>query len=57
MVSGFFSNVAVAWFVGLFVAPRLSSEFDALTMVRYGVNMIGTLFISLLLLKEEKNDR
>lgn len=56
-LSSFFNNIAVAWFVGLFVVPRLSGEFDILTVIRFIVNIIGALAISLYFLKEDKNDR
>ena len=52
-LSSFFSNVAVAWFVGAFVTPVISSEFTLLTIIRYLVNMIIALYLALYLLKED----
>jgi|GEM_PF-3053480 len=53
-ISSFFMSLSVAWFIGLFVVPRLSLEFDILTFAKYVVNMIGTFVLGLLFLKEEK---
>ncbi len=52
-LSAFLNNIAAAWFVGLFVAPRLSTEFDTLIILRYLVNIIGALYLSLSLLKNK----
>jgi len=32
-LSTFFNNIAVAWFIGLFVVPKLSSDLDLLTVM------------------------
>lgn len=56
-LASFFTTIAAAWFVALFVVPKLSNEFDILTVLRFIVNIIGTLAISLYFLKEGKNDR
>lgn len=45
-------NVSVAWFVGIFVVPKLTSDFSALTFIKYLVNMVGTFLIGVFLLKE-----
>ena len=52
-LSSFFIGIAIAWFVGLFVAPKLSDAFDTLTITRYIVNIISTLYISLYLLRRK----
>lgn len=52
IVSSFFMNISVAWFVGLFVVPTLSASFDVLTFIKYLVNMIGTFTIAVMLVKE-----
>lgn len=56
-LSSFFNNIAVAWFVALFVVPKISREFDVLTVIRFIANIIGTLTISLYFLRKEKYDR
>lgn len=52
-ISGFCMNISVAWFVGIFVVPRLSSDFTTLTFFRYLVNMVGAFLIGVLILKED----
>lgn len=52
-LSSFFNNIAVAWFVGLFVVPKLTPDFDALTVLRFLGNMAGALILSLLFLRED----
>lgn len=52
IISSFFMNISVAWFVGLFVVPTLSASFDVLTFIKYLVNMIGTFAIAVMLVKE-----
>ncbi len=53
-LSNFFNNIAVAWFIAIFVSPSLASGFSWLTFIAYSFNMIGALYISMALLKEEK---
>lgn len=53
VLSSFFINVAVAWFVAAFVTPEITSELNILTLFRYLANMILALFLALLFLKEE----
>jgi hypothetical protein len=53
-VAGFCFNIAVAWFVGIFVVPKLTADFDFLTFFKYLVNMSGMFLAGILLLKEEK---
>jgi hypothetical protein len=53
-ISGFFMNISVAWFVGVFVVPKLTSDFTSLTFLKYLVNMVGTFLIGIFLLKEDK---
>lgn len=52
-ISGFFVNIAVAWFVGAFVTPKISPDFDTLTLIRYLANMIGAIVLALFFLKDE----
>jgi hypothetical protein len=51
-IASFLMDVSVAWFVGLFVVPSLPETFNALIFCKYLVNMIGTFFFSLWVLKE-----
>ncbi len=53
-LSSFFNNIAVAWFIAAFITPVISSEIKALTTLQFIVNMMGALYISLFLLKEER---
>lgn len=50
-LSNFFSNVAVAWFVALFITPSIR-DIDPLTVLRFIANMVFALYLSLFLLKE-----
>lgn len=52
LLSSFFNSIAVAWFIGAFVVPKLSPEFDLLTLAKYIGNMIIALAIAVYLLKE-----
>lgn len=52
-LSTFFNNIAVAYFIGIFVVPQLSLEFDILDVIRYIILGIFSLFIALLFLQEE----
>jgi hypothetical protein len=54
LLSDFFSNIAAAYFIGLFVVPKLTSDFDALTVIKYVVNMIGMLVVALWLLNKKQ---
>lgn len=49
-LSAFFQSLAVAWFVGAFVVPYVSSEFSLLIFLKYIVNIIVNLTLSLLFL-------
>lgn len=51
-LSDFLRDIALAYFIGLFVVPKLSSDFDALTTIKYIVNIGMYLTASLLLRKE-----
>lgn len=51
-LSTFFNNIAVAWFVAIFITPTLISNVKLLTIIAYAVNMIVALYLSLFLLKE-----
>lgn len=52
-VSLFFNNIAVGWFVAVFVTPSFTS-INLLTSSIYFVSMIVALIISLSFLREEK---
>ena len=53
-ISGFFMNISVAWYVGLFVFTNLPSGFDNLNLLKYLANMVGAFLLGLYILKEEK---
>lgn len=52
MLSDFLKDIALAYFIGLFVVPKLSSDFDTLTTIKYLVN-IGMYLTAALLLRKE----
>ncbi|MBP9719373.1 MAG: hypothetical protein KBD46_02805 [Candidatus Levybacteria bacterium] len=51
-LSDFLKDIALAFFIGLFVVPKLSSDFDTLTTIKYLVN-IGMYLTAALLLRKE----
>lgn len=56
-LSGFFSSLSIAWFIAIFATPSIVKDFNLLTTLMYIVNMIGALYISLWLLKENNYDK
>jgi len=55
-LSSFFTGISVGWFIALFASPNFLSDIKPLTIVSYLVNIIGAIFLSLFVLKEEKNN-
>lgn len=55
-LASFFNSIAVAWFVGAFVVPYLSQEFNWLILCKYIVNIIADLTVSHILLTDIKNE-
>jgi len=53
-LSSFFSNVAVGWFTAAFIVVSVSKDTTWLILFKFIANMIGSLYISLWLLKERK---
>lgn len=53
-LSGFFNNIAVAWFGATFISPALKSEIAVLTFLSYFANIIISLYISLYLLRKKR---
>ena len=53
-VAAFCFNISVAWFIGIFVVPKLTSDFTSLTFFKYLANMSGMFLAGILLLKEDK---
>jgi len=55
-LASFFTSLAVAWYVGVFVVPYLSSDFTGLIIIKYLGNMLVDLIISYILLVGIKNE-
>lgn len=53
-LSSFFNNIAVGWFIAGIVAPSLTLEFDLLTLTKVIANILLNLYLSLILLREER---
>jgi len=51
-LSSFFSNIAVGWFTAAFIVVTVSKEVTWLILFKFVVNMMGSLYLSLWLLKE-----
>lgn len=52
-LADFFTTIAAAWFIGLFVAPRITSEFDIFTIMRYILNCLMMLLLALVMVRED----
>jgi hypothetical protein len=55
-LSSFFSNVAVGWFTAAFIVIVVSKDLTWLILLKFVGNMMGSLYLSLWLLKEENYD-
>jgi hypothetical protein len=55
-LSSFFSNVAVGWFTAAFIVISVSKDLTWLILLKFIVNMMGSLYFSLWLLKEKNYD-
>lgn len=53
-LSSFFVSIAVAWFSAIFAVPVFEPQVNLLTLSRFGINMLGAIYIALFLLKGEK---
>lgn len=52
-LSTFFNNIAVAWFGAAFITPSIELSFNPLTIIKFLVNMIAALYLSLVFLEDE----
>ncbi len=55
-LSSFFSNVSVGWFTAAFIVIAVSKDLTWLILLKFIGNMLGSLYISLWLLKEKNYD-
>ena len=55
-LSSFFSNIAVGWFSAAFIVIAVSKDMTWLILLKFVGNMLGSLYLSLWLLKEEFYD-
>jgi len=51
-LASFFSNVAVGWFTAAFIVVSVSTDVTWLILLKFVGNMVGSLYLSLWLLKE-----
>jgi hypothetical protein len=51
-LASFFSNIAVGWFAAAFIVITVSKDLTWLILFKFVGNMLGSLYLSLWLLKE-----